>query len=240
MFSQISHFARYPAVIAGVVLLLHVMGLTALQSGLLVRVYELVVPVEMIAQIIEPPAPIVSPPRPPAPTPLEPTKVNKAVTLLPAPQPLAVPEPTRAQNAQTLIAVSPAAVPLITAPITAPVVASPSPAPAAAVPAPAPEPSQPAPKIELPRADADYINNPKPPYPAASFRMGEQGRVMVRVYVGEDGLPQKSELRTSSGFDRLDATAVATVMRWRFRPGMRGGAPEAMWVNVPIDFTLDN
>ena len=70
--------------------------------------------------------------------------------------------------------------------------------------------------------------------------MGEQGRVMVRVYVGEDGQPQKSELRSSSGFDRLDAVAVATVMRWRFRPGMRGGMPEAMWVSVPIDFKLDN
>jgi periplasmic protein TonB len=207
-------------------------GLAALQSGLLVRAYELVVPVEMISQIVEPPKPILPapPPPPPAPPPPEPAKLNKAVTLPPAPQPLAIADSTPAPNAPSVTPAPPAPLP----PIAAPVAAAPSPAPAA------PPAAAPAPRVELPRGDADYLNNPKPPYPPVSRRMGEQGRVMVRVYVGEDGSAQKVELRTSSGSDRLDATAVATVMRWRFRPGTRGGAPEAMWVNVPIDFNLDN
>ena len=222
---------RKPIAIASAVVLLHVGGLAALQSGLLVRAYELVVPAEMISQIIEPPKPEVAPPPPPAPAPPEPAKVNKSVLPPPAPQPLAVTDPTLAPNSPVVTAAPPAPLP----PLTAPVTAAPSTAPAAA-----PTAVPPAPKVELPRSDADYLNNPRPPYPPVSKRLGEQGRVMVRVFVGEDGLPQKSELRTSSGFDRLDATAVATVMRWRFRPGTRGGAPEAMWVNVPIDFTLDN
>ena len=54
-----------------------------------------------------------------------------------------------------------------------------------------------------------------------------------------EGSPQKAEVRTSSGYERLDATAVATALRYRFRPGTRGGMPEAMWVNVPFDFKLD-
>jgi periplasmic protein TonB len=224
-------FHRKPVAIASAIVLLHVGGLAALHSGLLVRAYELVVPVEMISQIIEQPQPIVPaapPPPAPAPAPPEPVK-NKAPTLPPAPQPLAIADTTPTPNAPVVAPAPPAPLP----PIAAPVAAAPSPAPA--VPA-----APPAPKVELPRADADYLNNPKPPYPLASKRMGEQGRVVVRVYVGEDGQPQKSELRTSSGFHRLDATAVAAVMRWRFRPGMRGGVPEAMWVSVPIDFTLDN
>ena len=222
-------FHRRPIFIASAVALLHVGGLAALQSGLLVRAYEMVVPVEMISQITEPPQPeLPAPPPPPAPAPPEPVK-SKAPTLPPAPQPLAIADTTPTPNAPVVAPAPPAPLPPMNAPVAAV-------APTAAPPA-APAP---APKVELPRSDADYLNNPKPPYPPVSKRMGEQGRVIVRVYVSENGHPQKSELRTSSGFDRLDATAVATVMRWRFRPGMRGGAPEAMWVSVPIDFTLDN
>ncbi|RZL67638.1 MAG: energy transducer TonB, partial [Variovorax sp.] len=43
--------------IAGSVVLFHVAGLWALQSGLLRKAAEVVVPVEVLAQIIDPPAP---------------------------------------------------------------------------------------------------------------------------------------------------------------------------------------
>jgi protein TonB len=72
-----------------------------------------------------------------------------------------------------------------------------------------------------------------------SKRLGEQGKVVVRVLIGADGLPQKSELRQSSGFDRLDDAALATVMKWRYVPGKRDGIAEAMWFNVPITFRLE-
>ena len=55
-------FHRKPVAIATAVVLLHVGGLAALQSGLLVRAYEMVVPVEMLSQIIEPPKPEIAPP----------------------------------------------------------------------------------------------------------------------------------------------------------------------------------
>jgi periplasmic protein TonB len=45
--------------------------------------------------------------------------------------------------------------------------------------------------------------------------------------------------QTSSGFQRLDDTAVQTVLRWRYVPGKRAGVPEAMWFNVPITFVLE-
>jgi len=111
-------------------------------------------------------------------------------------------------------------------------VAPPSPAPAPPAP-PAP------PRIELPSSDAAYLNNPKPGYPAISKRMGEQGRVVLRVLIGPDGVPQKVEINKSSGFDRLDRQAQESVMRWRFVPGKRNGVPEAMWNLVPINFVLE-
>ena len=69
--------------------------------------------------------------------------------------------------------------------------------------------------------------------------MGEQGKVMLRVMVGTDGLPQQIEIQTSSGFDRLDQAAVAAVRRWKFVPGQRNGVAEAMWNIVPINFVLE-
>ena len=69
--------------------------------------------------------------------------------------------------------------------------------------------------------------------------MGEQGKVVVRVLIGTDGVPQKAEINKSSGFDRLDRQAQDAVMRWRFVPGKRNGVAESMWNLVPIQFVLE-
>ena len=69
--------------------------------------------------------------------------------------------------------------------------------------------------------------------------MGEQGTVVIRVFISTEGRAEKAEVRTSSGYARLDETALTTVQRWRFVPGQRAGVPEAMWFNVPIRFVLD-
>ena len=106
---------------------------------------------------------------------------------------------------------------------------------AAAPPKPAPAEIRPAapPKVELPSSEAAYLQNPKPAYPLMSKRLGEQGKVIVRVYIGADGIPQRAEIGKSSGYDRLDQAAISSVMRWKFVPGKRNGVAEAMWNNVP-------
>jgi protein TonB len=91
----------------------------------------------------------------------------------------------------------------------------------------------------LPSSNADYLQNPKPPYPALSKRLGEQGKVVVRVLIGTDGTAQQAEIRQSSGYERLDQAALGTVLRWHYVPGKRAGVPEAMWFNVPINFVLE-
>ena len=91
----------------------------------------------------------------------------------------------------------------------------------------------------MPSSAAAYLNNPSPEYPRLSRRMGEQGKVVVRVLIGIDGKAQKAEINTSSGFERLDRAALDTVLRWRYVPGKRGGVAEAMWFNVPINFVLE-
>jgi protein TonB len=95
------------------------------------------------------------------------------------------------------------------------------------------------PRLELPSSDADYLNNPKPPYPPLSKRMGEQGKVVIRTLIGADGIAQDASIHQSSGFDRLDQAALATARRWRYVPGKRAGVAEAMWFNVPFNFVLE-
>jgi protein TonB len=96
-----------------------------------------------------------------------------------------------------------------------------------------------APAFSLPSSEAHGLTNPKPAYPRQSRRLNEQGQVVIRVFVAADGSPQQCEIKTSSGFDRLDQEALRTVMRWRFVPGQRFGTPEAMWFNVPVNFVLE-
>lgn len=114
----------------------------------------------------------------------------------------------------------------------------PQPAP---LPAPAPAPAQAAPPpvpVTQPRFNADYLDNPKPPYPSLSRRMGEEGEVRLRVHVDAAGHAQRVELYRSSGFPRLDQAAQDTVRQWRFIPARQGEQPIPAWVIVPIQFSL--
>lgn len=210
---------------------LHVGLIWALQSGLLMRTAELVVPAELIAQWVAAPtaAPAPLPPaaaQAPAPVP----EKRKAITPSapkPQPQPMAVTETTPAPTASAE-AQAPAQVTAVAA------------APAAAATGAANGPSAAAAAVQLPSSDADYLQNPKPPYPPLSERLGEQGNVIYKVWIGTDGRPQRAELVSSSGFARLDKAAYDTVMRWRYVPGKRNGVPEAMAFNVPIRWQLRN
>jgi periplasmic protein TonB len=89
-----------------------------------------------------------------------------------------------------------------------------------------------------PKFDADYLDNPAPAYPALSRRLGEAGRVILRVFVDPNGLASRIEIFTSSQFDRLDQAAVEAVRRWRFAPALLGDKPVSASVLVPVNFSL--
>lgn len=214
-------------VIASSVVVFHVAALWALQNGLLRRAVEMVVPVALLSEIIEPPRPKVEPPAPKAPEPVKQPVVRRAE---PAPAPAPPPLPAAAPTPDP-IPLAPEVAPAPIAPL------PPNTAPVAMAPAP-PAPPTPV-RVELPSSDADYLQNPKPAYPAISKRLGEQGKVVVRVLIGTDGTAQKAEIQQSSGFDRLDQAARTTVLKWRYVPGKRGGVAQAMWFNVPIHFVLE-
>ena len=210
------------------VVMLHVGLIWALQSGLLIRAAEIFIPAEVLSELIDPPAPI-QPKKPPPVTPKFPTKPPEPIKqILPpvqAPQPLAVAGPA----AQATVPVVTFAAPTPPVKPAAPIQAPPTPpAPVAQV------------VVQQPSSNADYLQNPKPPYPALSARMGETGKTVYKVWIGVDGKPQRAELVSSSGFPRLDKAAYETVMSWRYVPGMRNGVAETMAFNVPIHWELRN
>ncbi len=150
------------------------------------------------------------------------------------PLPVVKPQPVKQQHTPTprtptpQIEATQSTLPAPAAPVAAPPVEI-----KAAPPAPAAEP------LVQPRFDADYLKNPAPNYPPLSRRMGEEGKVILRVLVNPQGSADSVEIRTSSGSQRLDDAAVNTVKHWKFIPAKRGDTAVQSAVLVPIIFKLE-
>lgn len=136
--------------------------------------------------------------------------------------------------------------PAIKTPAAPPLEATASTVPAPSPPVAAPQETKPVPPaaqtaeaVSQARFDADYLKNPAPPYPPLSRRMGEEGKVVLRVSVTPQGTADQIEIRTSSGSDRLDQSALKTVRTWKFIPAKRGDTTIQSWVLVPIIFKLE-
>ncbi|MEA3507420.1 MAG: energy transducer TonB [Synergistota bacterium] len=78
----------------------------------------------------------------------------------------------------------------------------------------------------------DVVKRVKPAYPLLSRRKGEQGEVLLRVFVDESGYVENIRLERSSGHDMLNHSAIKAVQAWSFTPG------EARELFVPVQFTL--
>jgi protein TonB len=61
---------------------------------------------------------------------------------------------------------------------------------------------------------------------------------MLRVHVLEDGRIAEIKVEQSAGHPDLDEAAVESVRRWRFEAARRGDEKVAMWVRIPVEFTL--
>ena len=168
---------------------------------------------------------VITPPPPEAPRPLPKLPLTRK------PEPTETPPPIEMPRYVPPVVTESTAV----SPITIP----PAP-PAASVAESVVAPELPPPPVIPPRYNADYLQNPAPMYPALARRMHEQGRVLIRVLVGADGMPERIELKTSSGFPRLDQSALETIRNWKFVPARQGDQKIAAWVVVPIAFALDS
>ncbi|MFK3799103.1 MULTISPECIES: energy transducer TonB [unclassified Pseudomonas] len=162
-----------------------------------------------------PPEPVVQPEEPPPP-------VEDELAAKPPPKPLPKPKPKVAKP--------------VPKPAPKPVEQPPAPPQPVAAPAP-PAPPAPAP-VTPASANAGYLHNPAPEYPALAMRRNWEGTVLLRVHVLASGKPGEVQIQKSSGRDQLDDAALAAVKRWSFAPAKQGDTPVDGWVSVPIDFKL--
>ena len=189
-------------------------------------------PDALIVSLIEPAAEEAQPepqpkPQPPKPV-IESTPPPPVLIAKPTPVPV---QPVDEAPKPTPVPVQPVDEAPKPTPVSEPVPEVLPPAPVAEAPKPAPP--------RAPARPADYLDNPKPPYPALSKRLGEEGVVSLRILVNPDGSVSKLELVQSSGYQRLDKSAIETVQAsWKFEPARQGGEPVTGWVIVPIQFTL--
>lgn len=79
---------------------------------------------------------------------------------------------------------------------------------------------------------------PRPTYPASSKRLGQEGTVVLLLWVLEDGRVGDARIDRTSGFPQLDAAALRESRRWRFLPAQTEGKPLAAWYRIAVTFSL--
>ena len=82
----------------------------------------------------------------------------------------------------------------------------------------------------------EAIERVPPIYPQRAQSKGVDGQVMIQALISKTGTVVSTIIIHS--IPALDEAAVHAVEGWRFRPAMTGGAPVAVWVMIPVKFTL--
>jgi periplasmic protein TonB len=77
-----------------------------------------------------------------------------------------------------------------------------------------------------------------PHYPALSVRRKEEGMVSLRALVDRRGRVSDVRIEQTSGFSRLDESAIHAVRQWVFAPAASSSRPEGTWGRLELRFTL--
>lgn len=192
------------------VLVLHGAGLYGLWR------YKIIpTPDEAVALMVN----FINPPAPENPKPPEPPK----------PRPVEPPPPEHIHLAVETPVVLPDE-PAVYVPLPEPVVIAPPPPPQVTLPS---EPVMLANELSV-----MCTNRTAPYYPLASKRLNEQGKVVLRVELGEDGKVANATVKSSSGFARLDEAALTAIKTWRCKPPVRNGVTVRAAALQAFNFSL--
>ena len=77
-----------------------------------------------------------------------------------------------------------------------------------------------------------------PTYPSVSRRLGEEGKLVLRVELDENGRVSAASIVESSNYIRLDEAALKVVKTWRCNPALRNGEPVKAIALQPFNFVL--
>jgi protein TonB len=178
----------------------------------------------LFAELITPPAPVTPPKALPEPAPVKLQPAKKPV-VKPKQEQLAAKSPVPTEKKQAEPAPEP--------PKPAEQVKESAPAPAAS--------PKPVPAAPVALSSELAVSCPKltpPEYPAISRRMGEEGKLILRVELDENGHIDNAKVLNSSGYERLDAAALSAVKNWQCNPSLRDGRPVRAVALQPFNFVL--
>ncbi len=82
----------------------------------------------------------------------------------------------------------------------------------------------------------EAVRRVPPAYPDQAVQGRVSGQVMVQALVGKDGRVHRMLIRDS--IPLLDGPAAAAVEQWEFKPARNNGEPVAVWVAIPVRFSL--
>ena len=178
----------------------------------------------LFAELITPPAPFTPPKALPEPAPVKLQPAKKPV-VKPKQEQLAAKSPVPTEKKQAEPALEP--------PKPAEQVKESVPAPAAT-----PKPASTAPVTLSSELAVSCPKLTPPEYPAISRRMGEEGKLILRVELDENGHIDNAKVLNSSGYERLDAAALSAVKNWQCNPSLRDGQPVRAVALQPFNFVL--
>lgn len=95
----------------------------------------------------------------------------------------------------------------------------------------------------------EFVNCQNPPtvvsipalrYPEMARIAGIEGKVFVRVLIGEDGRAMKANVvkRSPSDCTMFDKEAVRIAMETKYTAGVQNGRKVRVWMTIPVRFTL--
>ena len=81
------------------------------------------------------------------------------------------------------------------------------------------------------------VSKVEPEYSEEARQAKYSGSVLLSVVVDENGVPQNIKVVRPLGMG-LDQKAIEAVMKWRFRPGMKGGKAVPVMAQIEVSFRI--
>jgi protein TonB len=75
-------------------------------------------------------------------------------------------------------------------------------------------------------------------YPAPLRDAGIGGQVLLWLLIDQTGTVDRALVKTSSGFEALDAAAMRVAVTMEFTPALNRDRRIPVWVAIPVDFTV--
>jgi TonB family protein len=82
------------------------------------------------------------------------------------------------------------------------------------------------------------INLPRPEYPEIARSAGVEGVVVLKLLVGKTGDVEK--VMYVSGPEMLKESAIDAAKQAKFKPALQQHRPVAVWVQIPLEFSLQS